>query len=234
MNSKQRHPVNLKQYRKVEGKWQFVPVALGCKEEPGPVPRSRQWRAGQLERRYFLPRIQAPWDTPARARRDGSERGPRSLEHKVRPSHRPDRTRGRARDSRAGIDDLSGNRESSGRGGSHQRREDARAVPPGTGVVPQALQKRFVSQLSRSDAMSLFEQGRKGEAGQKCDTSPRCGNWYLHKFRHTFATNMLQSVDIRSLQVMLGHKNTAATEKCLKSLRLDQLRDKIESSASSA
>jgi integrase/recombinase XerD len=68
----------------------------------------------------------------------------------------------------------------------------------------------------------------------KCDTSPRCGNWYLHKFRHTFATNILQSVDIRSLQVMLGHKNIATTEKYLKSLRLDQLRDKIESSALAA
>jgi integrase/recombinase XerD len=68
----------------------------------------------------------------------------------------------------------------------------------------------------------------------KCDTSPRCANWYLHKFRHTFATNILQSVDIRSLQVMLGHKNIATTEKYLKSLRLDQLRDKIESSALAA
>jgi integrase len=68
----------------------------------------------------------------------------------------------------------------------------------------------------------------------KCDTSPRCRNWYLHKFRHTFATNMLQSVDIRSLQVMLGHKNIATTEKYLKSLRLDQLRDKIESSSLAA
>jgi len=68
----------------------------------------------------------------------------------------------------------------------------------------------------------------------KCDTAPRCGNWYLHKFRHTFATNILQSVDIRSLQVMLGHKNIATTEKYLKSLRLDQLRERIESSTLAA
>jgi hypothetical protein len=33
---------------------------------------------------------------------------------------------------------------------------------------------------------------------------------------------------------MLGHKNIATTEKYLKSLRLDQLRDKIESSALAA
>ncbi len=75
---------------------------------------------------------------------------------------------------------------------------------------------------------------QKEKRAYKCDTSPRCANWYLHKFRHTFATNILQSVDIRSLQVMLGHKNIATTEKYLKSLRLDQLRDKIESSALAA
>jgi hypothetical protein len=32
-----RHPVNLKQYRKVNGKWQFVPVARDA--EGVPVPR---------------------------------------------------------------------------------------------------------------------------------------------------------------------------------------------------
>ena len=79
----------------------------------------------------------------------------------------------------------------------------------------------------------------KGSLGKvkrtyKCDKSPRCQNWYLHKFRHTFATNILQSVDIRSLQVMLGHKNIATTEKYLKSLRLDQLRERIESSTLAA
>ena len=34
MDSKQRHPVNLKQYRKVSGKWQFVPVARDAKGIP--------------------------------------------------------------------------------------------------------------------------------------------------------------------------------------------------------
>ncbi len=75
---------------------------------------------------------------------------------------------------------------------------------------------------------------QKAKRHYKCDSSPRCGNWYLHKFRHTFATNILQSVDIRSLQVMLGHKNISTTEKYLKSLRLDQLRERIESSALAA
>ena len=70
----------------------------------------------------------------------------------------------------------------------------------------------------------------KAKRAYQCDSAPRCARWHLHKFRRTFATNMLQSVDIRSLQLMLGHKNLATTEKYLKSLRLDQLRDRIESS----
>jgi len=64
-----------------------------------------------------------------------------------------------------------------------------------------------------------------------CKTHPRCSNWFLHKWRHTFATIQLQSgVDIKTLMVMLGHKNLATTEKYLKTLDHEGLESKIENS----
>lgn len=72
---------------------------------------------------------------------------------------------------------------------------------------------------------------RKEKLSYICKTDPRCSHWNLHKWRHTFATNMLQSsVDVRSLQILVGHKSLATTEKYLKSLRLGDLRDKVENS----
>lgn len=66
---------------------------------------------------------------------------------------------------------------------------------------------------------------------RRCAKGPYCEGWYLHRWRHTFATSHLQSnIDIKSLQVLLGHKNLATTEKYLKALRIDNLRDKIEAS----
>ncbi|WP_396127363.1 tyrosine-type recombinase/integrase [Acidicapsa acidisoli] len=52
----------------------------------------------------------------------------------------------------------------------------------------------------------------------------RCANWYLHKFRHIFATRILRSVDIRRLQVTPGHKKIATIRKYLKPLRLLNIR----------
>jgi integrase/recombinase XerD len=74
--------------------------------------------------------------------------------------------------------------------------------------------------------------GRKRQSkAKKCSHGPWCEHWILHKWRHTYATNMLRSgMDIKTLQVMLGHKNLSTTERYLKALRLDDLEDRVESS----
>jgi integrase/recombinase XerD len=65
----------------------------------------------------------------------------------------------------------------------------------------------------------------------KCSRAACCENWFLHKWRHTFATNMLQSgIDIKTLQVLLGHKNISTTEKYLRAVRLDELEQRVETS----
>ncbi len=53
--------------------------------------------------------------------------------------------------------------------------------------------------------------------GNKCSEGPYCGNWFLHKFRHTFATTSLEAgVSIRTLQEWLGHSDLASTMVYLK------------------
>jgi site-specific recombinase XerD len=76
---------------------------------------------------------------------------------------------------------------------------------------------------------------KKETRSYNCKTDPRCRKWNLHRWRHSFATIMLQSgLDVRSLQILLGHKNLSTTEKYLKPLRLGCLRDKVEKSLLSA
>jgi len=52
---------------------------------------------------------------------------------------------------------------------------------------------------------------------QKASTS---SDWFLHKFRHTFATRNLQEhvCDIRTLQLWLGHSDLASTMVYLKAV----------------
>jgi integrase/recombinase XerD len=66
----------------------------------------------------------------------------------------------------------------------------------------------------------------------KCARGPYCERWNLHKWRHTFATKMLQSsLDLKSLQILLGHKNLSTTEKYLKAMGISGLRTKINRSS---
>jgi integrase len=76
---------------------------------------------------------------------------------------------------------------------------------------------------------------RKEVVSYSCKTSPRCERWYLHRWRDTYATTMLRDgVDIKTLQVLLGHRDLATTDKYLKALMGDGLKAKVEASSLAA
>jgi integrase/recombinase XerD len=66
----------------------------------------------------------------------------------------------------------------------------------------------------------------------KCSEGPYCSNFFLHKFRHTFATRNLQDhvCDIKTLQNWMGHKDLASTMVYLKAVRNKDVMARINSS----
>ncbi|MGC8550801.1 MAG: tyrosine-type recombinase/integrase [Acidobacteriaceae bacterium] len=83
---------------------------------------------------------------------------------------------------------------------------------------------------SPSDTEESTARARKRRANtRKCSDGPWCEHWFLHKWRHTYATIMLRShVEIRTLQELLGHKNLSTTQRYLKALRFDELEWQVE------
>ena len=67
-----------------------------------------------------------------------------------------------------------------------------------------------------------------------CKTSPRCSHWFLHKWRHTFASNMLAVLGLKKLQLVLGHKDISTTQKYLHLVGEDEVKEKVEHSALAA
>jgi len=56
--------------------------------------------------------------------------------------------------------------------------------------------------------------------GNKCVQGPYCRHFFLHKFRHTFATEHLRhGVDIRTLQSWMGHRDIKSTMVYLKGVQ---------------
>jgi integrase/recombinase XerD len=65
------------------------------------------------------------------------------------------------------------------------------------------------------------------EHGNKCKEGPY---FFLHKFRHTFATNHLRDgVDIRTVQSWLGHRDIKSTMVYLKGIRSKDAARKVNS-----
>jgi integrase/recombinase XerD len=68
------------------------------------------------------------------------------------------------------------------------------------------------------------------EHNNKCAEGPYCMNFFLHKFRHTFATNHLRDgVDIRTVQNWLGHRDIQSTMVYLKGARSKDAAQKVNS-----
>ncbi len=62
----------------------------------------------------------------------------------------------------------------------------------------------------------------------RCAAGPFCTRWFLHKFRHTYATRHLQDgVDIRTLQQWMGHRDIASTMVYLKGVRNSDMQARI-------
>jgi len=70
--------------------------------------------------------------------------------------------------------------------------------------------------------------GNCDKSDHSCADGPCCDNWFLHKFRATFATQHLQSgVDLRTVQLWMGHKDLESTMRYLKPARGSGIRDKV-------
>lgn len=93
--------------------------------------------------------------------------------------------------------------------------------------------KKLENKLKRIAWRASLNCGRcTSKYGNKCSEGPYCGKWFLHKFRHTFATNSLEEgVSIRTLQEWLGHSDLASTMVYLKYVNRQGVHDIIDKSA---
>jgi integrase len=93
--------------------------------------------------------------------------------------------------------------------------------------------KKLENKLKRIACRAGLNCGRcESKFGNKCGEGPYCGKWFLHKFRHTFATTCLEEgVSIRTLQEWLGHSDLASTMVYLKYVGRQGVHEIIDKSA---
>jgi integrase/recombinase XerD len=92
--------------------------------------------------------------------------------------------------------------------------------------------KKFENKLKRIARRGNLNCGHcESKHGNKCSEGPHCSKWYLHKFRHTFATtNLEHGVSIRTVQEWLGHSDLESTMLYLKFVRHKDIQKLLDTS----
>jgi integrase len=92
--------------------------------------------------------------------------------------------------------------------------------------------RKFENKLKRIACRNDLNCGHcESRHRNKCSEGPHCQKWYLHKFRHTFATTSLEhGVSIRTLQEWLGHSDMESTMIYLKLVRRKDIHQVLDTS----
>ncbi len=143
--------------------------------------------------------------------------------------------------------------------GFKPKNKEEREVPVPTSLIAALKKYKALQKLSSGDLVFPNESGRPDKRhefkikriafraklncgqcvskhGNKCAEGPYCSNFFLHKFRHTFATRNLQDhvCDIKTLQNWMGHKDLASTMVYLKAVRNKDVMARVDSSGLAA
>jgi integrase len=88
---------------------------------------------------------------------------------------------------------------------------------------------RTCKRIARRAGLNCGRCEHKGKQKQlNCREHDVCEQWFLHKFRATFAsTNLQRGMDIKTVQYQLGHNDIQSTMRYVTPLRSEQLREKV-------
>ena len=94
----------------------------------------------------------------------------------------------------------------------------AELIFPNTKRKPNSLHIEVVKRVAHRAKLNCGQCVTKH--GNRCAEGPYCQRFYLHKFRHTFATEHLRhGIDVRTLQGWMGHRDIQSTMVYLKGIQ---------------